>query len=848
MADDKNEKDDLENLEDLEDELSIEISDVDLEVITKEGDSSIREKKVRDSKFEIPVLPLREIVVFPYMVIPLFVGRQLSLKAIEMAMEGDREILLVSQKQAKTDNPEVDDLHDVGTVAEIMQLLKLPDGIVKILVEGTSRAQVLRYTETDDYFKAEVEAYDDAEEKNLRTQALMRNVIGQFEQYIKLNKNVPIEIINVTNSVESPGRLADIIVAHLKLKVEVKQKVLAAFSAEERLSMICDILNREIEILNIEKKIRGRVRKQMEQVQKEYYLREQIKAIQKELGENDEVAAEVKEFKKAIEKAKMPKDVREKVERELDKFSKMSYSSAESGVIRNYLEVMTELPWSKKTKDKLDAIRAEDILDRDHYGLDKVKERIIEFIAVCQLKKSIKGPILCLVGPPGVGKTSLAKSVAEALGRKFARVSLGGMRDEAEIRGHRRTYVGAMPGRLVQLLRQLGSKNPVILLDEIDKTGSDFKGDPSSALLEVLDPEQNKTFRDHYLAVPFDLSNVLFLTTANYIGGIPGPLMDRMEMINLSGYTEEEKVEIGKRYLVPKQREENGLDEDQLAIDDSALAEVIRCYTREAGVRDLERKVGSICRKVAKEFVTTKKKKKTATKVSQKQVEQYLGVRKFLPDNQGSQDQIGVVTGLAVTSLGGTTLPIEVEVLEGSGKVILTGNLGDVMKESCHAAVTYVRRHRDKFKIAKDFHKKLDIHIHAPEAATPKDGPSAGITIATAVVSALSEIRVRKDVAMTGEISLKGKVMPIGGVKEKSLAAYRVGIDNVILCKENEKDLEDIPEEIRKNINFHIVEDIGQVLDVALNAEDFKKLSKGSGTTGKKSTARKSTGKTSKSA
>jgi len=849
VADDKNEKDDLENLEDLEDELSDEISDVDLEVITKEGDSSIREKKVRDSKFEIPVLPLREIVVFPYMVIPLFVGRQLSLKAIEMAMEGDREILLVSQKQAKTDNPEIDDLHEVGTVAEIMQLLKLPDGIVKILVEGTSRAQVLRYTETDDYFKAEVEAYDDAEEKNLRTQALMRNVIGQFEQYIKLNKNVPIEIINVTNSVESPGRLADIIVAHLKLKVEVKQKVLAAFSAEERLSMICDILNREIEILNIEKKIRGRVRKQMEQVQKEYYLREQIKAIQKELGENDEVAAEVKEFKKAIEKAKMPKDVREKVERELDKFSKMSYSSAESGVIRNYLEVMTELPWSKKTKDKLDANRAEDILDRDHFGLDKVKERIIEFIAVCQLKKSIKGPILCLVGPPGVGKTSLAKSVAEALGRKFARVSLGGMRDEAEIRGHRRTYVGAMPGRLMQLLRQLGSKNPVILLDEIDKTGSDFKGDPSSALLEVLDPEQNKTFRDHYLAVPFDLSNVLFLTTANYIGGIPGPLMDRMEMINLSGYTEEEKVEIGKRYLVPKQREENGLDEDQLSIDDSALAEVIRCYTREAGVRDLERKIGSICRKVAKEYVTTKKKKKGGTKVSQKQVEKYLGVRKFLPDNQGAQDQIGVVTGLAVTSLGGTTLPIEVEVLEGSGKVILTGNLGDVMKESCHAAVTYVRRHRDKFKIAKDFHKKLDIHIHAPEAAIPKDGPSAGITIATAVVSALSEIRVRKDVAMTGEISLKGKVMPIGGVKEKSLAAYRVGIDNVILCKENEKDLEDIPEEIRKNINFHIVEDIGQVLDVALNAEDFKKLSKGTRSAGKKSmTTKKSTSKTSKSA
>lgn len=826
--DDKQDSEDLSE-EDFEDELDLFGDDLD-DSHASEGDNlpvviEDREaRKPREKQLELPVLPLREIVVFPYMVIPLFVGRSLSLKAIEVAMESNREILLVSQKNAKTDSPNIEDLHEVGTVAEIMQLLKLPDGIVKILVEGTARAKVKKYTETKEYFGAEVEIFEDEEEKNLRTQALMRNVIAQFEQYIKLNKNVPIEIINVTNSVESPGRLADIIVAHLKLKVEVKQNVLAAFSAEERLSMICDILNREIEILNIEKKIRGRVRKQMEQVQKEYYLREQIKAIQKELGENDEVAQEVKEFQKAIEKAKMPKDVLEKVEKELDKFAKMSYSSAESGVIRNYLEVMCELPWSKKSKDKLNAAHAQEILDRDHYGLDKVKERITEFIAVCQLRKTLKGPILCLIGPPGVGKTSLAKSVAEALGRKFARISLGGMRDEAEIRGHRRTYVGALPGRIIQMLRQVGTKNPVILLDEIDKTGSDFKGDPSSALLEVLDPEQNKAFRDHYLGVPFDLSQVLFLTTANYVGGIPAPLRDRMEMINLSGYTEEEKIEIGAKYLVPKQQEENGVTEDQVSVSKDALSEIIRCYTREAGVRDLERKVGSICRKVAKESVTSKKFK--PAKVVGKTVHKYLGVRKFLPDMQGLEDQIGVVMGLAVTSLGGTTLPIEVEVLEGSGKIMLTGNLGDVMKESCHAAVTYIRCNRDTFGLAKDFYKKVDIHIHAPEAAIPKDGPSAGITIATAAVSALAGIKVRKDVAMTGEISLKGKVMPIGGVKEKSLAAYRVGIKDIVICRDNEKDLEDIPNEIKRKINFHIVDNISEVLEVAFVKDDFDRVKK----------------------
>jgi len=814
-----------DELEDLEDEIeSLDYTPRELEP-SQISDRDEKERANRPAVFDIPVLPLREIVVFPYMVIPLFVGRNLSLAAIEKAMETNREILLVSQKQAKTDHPSREDLHDVGTVAEIMQLLKLPDGIVKILVEGTARARVRKYRDNDKFFEAEIEEYVDTEDKNLRTQALMRNAITQFEAYIKLNKNVPVEIINVTNSVENPGRLADIIVAHLKLKVEAKQEVLEAFSAEDRLSMICDILNKEIEILNIEKKIRGRVRKQMEQVQKEYYLREQIKAIQKELGENDEAANEAKEFRKLIDKAKMPKDIKDKVLKELDKFAKMSYSSAESGVIRNYLEIMVELPWSKKTKDHLDAKVAQETLDKDHYGLEKVKERIIEFLAVCQLKNTIKGPILCLVGPPGVGKTSLARSIAEAMGRKFARISLGGMRDEAEIRGHRRTYVGAMPGRLIQTLKQVGTKNPVILLDEIDKTGSDFKGDPSSALLEVLDPEQNVTFRDHYIGVPFDLSQVLFLTTANHPYSIPGPLMDRMEVISLSGYTEEEKVQIAKKYLVPKQIEENGLKEGQLSISEDALVEIIRCYTREAGVRDLERKVGSVARKVAKAMVMEKDKK--TRKVTAKNVVDYLGVRKLLPDMQGIEDQVGVVTGLAVTSLGGNILPIEVEIMEGAGKILLTGNLGDVMKESCQAAITYVRRHREKFFIDPEFYKKLDIHIHAPEAAIPKDGPSAGITIATALVSALTNVRVRKDVAMTGEISLKGKVMPIGGVRDKSLAAYRVGIKDIILCEENEKDLEEIPKEIKENIRFHIVKTFDEVLKVALVAKDYQDLLSG---------------------
>ncbi|MCJ8347564.1 endopeptidase La, partial [bacterium] len=721
--DNKDDKDKLEIIIDSDDVIDDEVEDFDdMYLIDDHEDEEVPRRL--DKKFTLPVLPLREIVVFPYMVIPLFVGRAPSLKAIDLSLEGHREILLVSQRDAKVDNPKPKDLHDVGAIAEIMQPLKLPDGIVKILVEGTSRAKILEYIKEGDCLTARVEEFEDLEEKNLRTQALMRNSISQFEQYIKLNKNVPIEIINVINSVESPGRLADVIVAHLKLKVSVKQEVLEAFNAEDRLAMLCDILNREIEILNIEKRIRGRVRKQMEQVQKEYYLREQIKAIQKELGESDEVASEVKELKTAIDKAKMPKDVKDKALKELDKFSKMGQSSAESGVIRNYLEVLTELPWSKKSKDRLDAVKAQEILDKDHFGLEKVKERIIEFMAVCQLKKSIKGPILCLVGPPGVGKTSLAKSIAEAMGRKFARISLGGVRDEAEIRGHRRTYIGAMPGRIIQTLREVGTKNPLILLDEIDKTSSDFKGDPSSALLEVLDPEQNNHFTDHYVAAPFDLSGVLFLTTANHVQGIPGPLMDRMEVINLSGYTQEEKTEIAHRYLVPKQIEENGLKPDQLKIDKSALVEVITCYTREAGVRTLERTVGSLCRKVATEYVINPKKKKVTLK--EKDVKKYLGARKILPDEQGEEDQVGVVTGLAVTSLGGCTLPIEVETLEGSGKVIITGNLGDVMKESCQAAVSYVRKHRHHFNIAKDFYKKVDIHIHAPEAATPKDGPSAG--------------------------------------------------------------------------------------------------------------------------
>lgn len=772
-----------------------------------------------------PLLPLRDVVVFPYMVVPLFVGRKKSIRAIEEAMLKNRRIILCSQKQAKTDDPEADELYETGTIAEILQLLKLPDGILKILVEGTTRVKINRFTRLDEFFEVEGVRIVTEDKKTIEQQALMRNIINLFEQYVKLNKKIPLEVIMVANNVEEPGRLADIITAHLNLKVEEKQEILEAFEPRARLEKIASILNRELEIMMVEKKIRGQVRKQMEQIQKEYYLREQMKAIQKELGDTDERTEEIEELKEAVAKARMPDEAREKAEKELSKLGKMPPGSAEATVSRNYIDWLVSLPWKKQTRDRIDLEKCQKILDEDHFGLDKVKERILEYLAVCRLKKSIKGPILCLIGPPGVGKTSLGKSIARALNRKFARISLGGMRDEAEIRGHRRTYIGAMPGRIIQALRDTGTRNPVILLDEIDKMGMDFRGDPSSALLEALDPEQNFTFSDHYIATPYDLSKVLFLTTANVPHTIPGPLRDRLEVVYLPGYTEEEKVEIAKKYLIPKQQDANGIAKKGVKIEESAVVEVIRKYTREAGVRNLERELASICRKIARDFVFGKikpdpdKKNVPLLQVKDCSIEQYLGIPKFHNTKREDKDDIGLVNGLAWTEVGGTTLPIEVVVMPGRGKIILTGSLGDVMKESAHASLSYLRSHADEIKMRPIDYDAIDLHIHFPEGAVPKDGPSAGIAISTAIYSALNEVPVRSDFAMTGEITLRGKVLPVGGIKEKLLAAHRQDITNIILSNENEKELEEVPPQIRKNLTIYKVASAAEVLKLALRGE-----------------------------
>jgi ATP-dependent Lon protease len=774
----------------------------------------------QDSKI-YPLLPLRDVVVFPYMVVPLFVGRKKSIRAIEEAMLKNRKIVLCSQKQAKTDDPGKEDLYNTGTIAEILQLLKLPDGILKILVEGTTRVKINDFTNTDEFFEVDAVTVGSEDKKTIQLQALMRNVISLFEQYVKLNKKIPLEVIMVANNVEEPGRLADIITAHLNLKVDEKQEILEAFVPKDRLETIATILNRELEIMMVEKKIRGQVRKQMEQIQKEYYLREQMKAIQKELGDGDERSEELEELKAAIEKAKMPQEAREKAEKELAKLNRMPPGSAEATVSRNYIDWLVSLPWKKQSRDRIDLEKCKEILDEDHFGLKKVKERILEYLAVCRLKKSIKGPILCLIGPPGVGKTSLGKSIARSLNRKFARISLGGMRDEAEIRGHRRTYIGAMPGRIIQALRDTGTRNPVILLDEIDKMGMDFRGDPSSALLEALDPEQNYNFSDHYVSTPFDLSKVLFLTTANVPHTIPGPLRDRLEVVYLPGYTEEEKMQISKKYLVPKQMEANGIEKFEVSVKDSAIQEVIRKYTREAGVRSLERELASICRKIARDIVlgkntTGKGKKKKAINVTSKSVEKYLGIPKFHGGKREKSDEIGLVNGLAWTEVGGTTLPIEVVVMPGRGKIILTGSLGNVMKESAHAGLSYLRSHADLIKMRPIDYDNIDLHIHFPEGAIPKDGPSAGIAIATAIFSALNEVPVNNNFAMTGEITLRGKVLPVGGIKEKLLAAHRQNIKNIILSAENEKELEEIPAEIRKDLKIHQVVNADEVLKLAL--------------------------------
>ncbi|MDK2823344.1 MAG: ATP-dependent Lon protease [Clostridia bacterium] len=761
----------------------------------------------------LPVLPLRGVLVFPYMVIHLDVGRPKSIQAIEEAMIQEKQIFLATQKEAETDEPTEDDIYNVGSVAEIKQILKLPGGTIRVLVEGLHRAKSLRLVATDPYFKAELEEFEEEEEKSPEIEALMRSVTFQFEQYVKISKKIPPETVIAVVTLEEPGRLADVIASHLTLKVSDKQQILEAIGLKKRLEKLYSILTKELEILELERKINSRVRKQMEKTQKEYYLREQLKAIQKELGEKDERGAEADELREKIAEAKLPSEVEEKALKEVERLEKMPPMVAEASVIRNYLDWLLALPWNETTEDRLDIDLAEKILDEDHYGLKKAKERILEFLAVRQLAEKIKGPILCLVGPPGVGKTSLAKSISRALERKFVRISLGGVRDEAEIRGHRRTYVGAMPGRIIQGMRNAGSKNPVFLLDEIDKMSMDFRGDPSAALLEVLDPEQNNSFSDHYIEVPFDLSNVMFVTTANVIYNIPRPLLDRMELIRISGYTEEEKVKIAERYLLPKQMKEHGLKEEQLQVSENTLLQIVRLYTREAGVRSLEREIAGICRKAAKEIVKNPDK---IVRVTVQNLQNYLGIPRYRYGTTEKDNEIGVATGLAWTEVGGDILQIEVSLLSGKGKLLLTGKLGEVMKESAQAGFSYVRSKVTELNIEKDFHEKYDIHIHVPEGAIPKDGPSAGITMATALASALSKRKIRKDVAMTGEITLRGRVLPVGGIKEKVLAAHRAGSKIIILPKENEKDLEDIPANIKRKLEFFLVEHMDEVLNKAL--------------------------------
>lgn len=728
-------------------------------------------------------------------------------------MVEDNLILLCSQSEVNIEEPTQEDIFRVGTVAKVRQMLKLPNGTIRVLVEGLERAEIIQYTDNEEYYEVMAKELHEAENVQPETDALMRTVLTQFEHYINLSKKVTPETLAAVSDIEEPGRLADVITSHLTLKIKEKQDILETIDVTQRLEKLLDILNNEREVLELERKINQRVKKQMEKTQKEYYLREQMKAIQKELGEKEGRAGEVEELRNQLSELELPVPVKEKVEKEIDRLEKMPASSAEGGVIRNYVDWLLSLPWNKFTDDDLDIVKAEEVLNNDHYGLDKPKERVLEYLAVRKLVKTIKGPILCLVGPPGVGKTSLARSIAKSMGREFVRISLGGVRDEAEIRGHRRTYVGAMPGRIIQGMKTAGTSNPVFLLDEIDKMASDFRGDPSAALLEVLDPEQNNTFSDHFVELPFDLSNVMFVTTANAAHNIPRPLMDRMETLYIPGYTELEKLEIANRYLLPKQKREHGLDEEQLVIGEDTLLRVIREYTRESGVRNLEQQMASLCRKAAKSVVSGGE---GPIQITPDNLKDYLGIAKFRYGVAELEDQIGTVTGLAWTEVGGETLMIEVTVVPGSGKLILTGKLGDVMKESAQAAFSYTRSKAVDLGIELDFYEKNDIHIHIPEGAIPKDGPSAGITIATALISALTNRHVSKDVAMTGEITLRGRVLPIGGLKEKSLAAHRAGYKKILLPKDNERDLKDIPDSIRQDVEFVPVAHMDQVLKHAL--------------------------------
>ena len=779
----------------------------------------------RENRIEIPVLALRDVVVYPHMVIPLFVGREKSIRCLEAAMENEKQIFLVAQKDAGVDEPDADDIYTVGTIATILQLLKLPDGTVKVLVEGSVRGEVEGYEQSEPFFVANVNKIEDGAIDESEQEVLIRSAVSQFEGYVKLNKKIPPEVLTSLNGIEDAARLADPMAAHMPLKLTEKQKVLEMKGVNERLEYLMALMEGEIDLLQVEKKIRTRVKKQMEKSQREYYLNEQMKAIQKELGELDDAPDEFEALAKKIEDAKMPQEALDKAKSELQKLKMMSPMSAEATVLRSYIEWLTNVPWNKRSPVKKDLSRAEVVLNEDHYGLEKVKERILEYLAVQQRVKKLKGPILCLVGPPGVGKTSLGQSVAKATGRKYVRMALGGVRDEAEIRGHRRTYIGSLPGKLVQKMAKVGVKNPLFLLDEIDKMSSDMRGDPASALLEVLDPEQNNSFSDHYLEVDYDLSDVMFVATSNSMN-IPGPLLDRMEVIRLSGYTEDEKLNIATRHLISKQMERNGLKSKELEITESAIIGMIRYYTREAGVRSLEREISKVCRKAVKDILLTKSKDKVS--VTQDNLKDYLGVQRFDYGKADKDNQIGQVTGLAWTQVGGDLLTIETTSVPGKGKMTSTGSLGDVMQESIKAAMTVVRSRAEKLRINEDFYEKRDIHVHVPEGATPKDGPSAGIAMCTALVSSLTGNPVKCDVAMTGEITLRGEVLAIGGLKEKLLAAHRGGIKTVVIPAENERDLEEIPENVKKDLSIHPVKWIDDVLDIALQepVESFEVATK----------------------
>lgn len=804
----------------------------------------------KEKTLELPLLPLRDLIIFPHMMMPLFVGREKSINALEEAMSKQTDIILAAQKDAKTNNPGADDVYSIGTMGSIIQLLRLPDGTVKVLIEGKKRVRIDKFVDSETFFKVSVTPLEEDPVSEVELKALVRSVKNTFEKYVKLNKRIPPEILMRVSSIETAGELADIIVAQLNLKLEDKQKVLEQIETVKRLEDLLNMMTSEIEILEVEKKIRSRVKKQMEKSQKEYYLNEQMQAIQKELGEKDDYQAELMELEEKAREKKMSKEAKERVFKEIKKLKMMSPMSAEAAVVRNYIDWILTLPWENYSEEKKDIDFAENVLNEDHWGLEKVKERVLEHIAVHCLNENVRGPILCLVGPPGVGKTSLAKSIARSLGRSFSRISLGGVRDEAEIRGHRKTYVGAMPGKIIQSLRKSEHGNPLILLDEIDKMSNDFRGDPSAAMLEVLDPEQNSTFGDHYLELDYDLSKVLFFTTANSLHTIPRPLLDRMEVISLEGYIDSEKLNIAKKYLVPKQIKNHGLSPYKINISDAVLKDIISFYTKEAGVRNLERTIGTVCRKLAKEIVREEaiekhaksakpgKKKSTGRAqinkagikksytISTKKLVEMLGPHKYRHGKIESENEIGLTNGMAYTEVGGDLLPIEVTVVPGKGKFTVTGQLGDVMKESCSAAMSYVRSRGPLFGLDKEFFFNIDVHIHVPEGAIPKDGPSAGCAITTSIVSAITKTTVRKTVAMTGEITLRGRVLPIGGVKEKVLASYRGGIKTVILPKDNEKDLRDIPDEVRNDLKIVLVDHVDQVLVHALEIKNAKDLFK----------------------